>query len=149
MLVLSSEVYRRVAEHLQAAYPNEGVGLLLGHAQGTYPDLRKVATAVLLLPNRSDTGEQYHRYLVTAEEMLDGETEAARQGLDIVGIFHSHPDSPAKPSEYDREFALPWYSYLIVSVQKGHAADANAWVLAEDRSQFGFEKLEIQSQSRQ
>ena len=143
-LIISSDVYARVTAHLQAAYPNEGVGLLLGRADGAYPDLRKTAQAVLALPNRFEASEQHHRYLVTAQDMLDGENEAARLGLDVIGVFHSHPDHPAQASEYDREFALPWYSYLIVSVRNGSAADARAWVLADDRSQFVNEEFKIE-----
>jgi len=146
-LLISSDTYARLTAHLQAAYPHEGVGLLLGHADGAHPDLQKTAQAVLPLPNRFEEGEQHHRYLITAQDMLDGETEAARRGLDVIGVFHSHPDSPAQASEYDREFALPWYSYLIVSVQKGSATDARAWALADDRSQFFEEEFKIESNS--
>ncbi len=144
-LIISRDTFDHITDHLQVAYPNEGVGLLLGHAAGAPPDLRKTARAVFPLPNRFDAGEQHHRYLVTARDMLDAETEAARLGLDIIGVFHSHPDSPAQASEYDRDFALPWYSYLIISVLQGSAADARAWVLADDRSQFVGEAFEIRS----
>ena len=149
-LIIASDAYARITAHLQAAYPNEGVGLLLGHAGGASPDL-KTAKAVLPLPNRFEAGEQHHRYLITAQDMLNGENEASRLGLDVIGVFHSHPDHPAQASEYDREFALPWYSYLIVSlrdgsqsVPKGSAADARAWVLADDRSRFVEEEFKIE-----
>lgn len=143
-LVVSPDLYARITAHLQAAYPNEGVGLLLGRADGASPDLRKTVKAVSLLPNRFDANEQHHRYSITAQDMLDGEDEAARLGLDVIGVFHSHPDHPARASEYDREYALPWYSYLIVSVQNGSAADARAWVLTDDRSQFVEEVFEVE-----
>jgi proteasome lid subunit RPN8/RPN11 len=140
-IIISSELYAQITAHLQAAYPNEGAGLLLGHANGT--ETAKTARAVLPFPNKFESGEQFHRYLITAQDMLNGETEAEKLGLDVIGVFHSHPDHPAQASEYDREYALPWYSYLIVSVCQGRAADARSWVLADDRGRFIEEKVEI------
>lgn len=146
-LTISRDLYARILQHLLAAYPNEGVGLLLGHAGDGKANLEKTAKAVLPLANKFEADEQHHRYSVTAQDMLDGETEAAGLGLDVIGIVHSHPDHPAQPSEYDREFALPWYSYLIVSVQKGAATHARAWVLADDRSQFIEEEFKLEPDS--
>ncbi|MGB8646573.1 MAG: M67 family metallopeptidase [Anaerolineae bacterium] len=143
-LIILPDIYARLVAHLQAAYPNEGAGLLLGHAGGGASGADKTATDVLPLANRFEPGEQHHRYLITAQDMLDGETKAEALGLDVIGVFHSHPDHPAQASEYDREYALPWYSYLIVSIQKGQAADARVWVLADDRSRFLEEPLRIQ-----
>lgn len=135
-LILSHTIYSRLTAHLQAAYPNEGAGLLLGPSTGLSGSVPKRATAEMLFPNRFEAGEQHHRYLITAEDMLAGEAEAERRGLEIIGIFHSHPDHPAQASEYDREYALPWYCYLIVSVQKGLPVDARVWTLTDDRSRF-------------
>ncbi len=67
---------------------------------------------------REDTA-RHNRYLITPQDMLAGEIEADRLGLDVVGVFHSHPDHPNLPSEFDREWALPWFSYLITSVIAG------------------------------
>jgi proteasome lid subunit RPN8/RPN11 len=137
VLTISSGLYSQITAHLQAAYPNEGAGLLLGHADG----VGKVVKAVLPFPNQFEAGEQYHRYLIAAEDMLNGELEAEKLGLDVVGVFHSHPDHPAQASEYDREQALPWYSYLIVSVQGGRAVHARSWVLSDEREKFIEEKI--------
>ena len=139
-LIISPELYYQITAHLQAAYPNEGAGLLLGQANGT--EAAKTVKAVLPLANKFESGEQYHRYLITAQDMLQGEIEAEKLGLDVIGVFHSHPDHPAQASEYDREHALPWYSYLIVSVQKGRAADAHSWVLNDDRAKFVEETIQ-------
>src|SRR3972149_2336452 len=122
-LTISTTLYNQLAAHLLAAYPSEGAGLLLGNANGD----GKTVQSILPFANKFESGEQYHRYLITGEDMLKGETEAENLGLDVIGVFHSHPDHPAQASEYDREFALPWYSYLIVAVPKGSAADAHAW----------------------
>lgn len=143
-LTISADAFERIVTRLRAAYPNEGVGLLLGEVEGAGTDLRKRATAILPLANRFAPDEQHHRYSVTAQDMLDGETEAERLGLDVIGVFHSHPDHPAEASEYDREHALPWYSYLIISVHADAAGDARSWVLADDRSQFFEETLNVE-----
>ncbi len=139
-LHIPNELYTRITAHLQAAYPNEGAGLLLGDANGVGKTVRAIKPFV----NKFEAGEQYHRYLITAQDMLDGEMEAERLGLEVIGVFHSHPDHPSQSSEYDREHALPWYSYLIVSVQKGKAADSRSWVLADDRTQFKEETVSVE-----
>jgi proteasome lid subunit RPN8/RPN11 len=89
--------------------------------------------------SREDSPER--RYLIAPEDMLDAEKEARRLGIDIIGVYHSHPDHPARPSEFDREHAFPWYSYVIVSVQKGEPENLTAWVLKDDRSSFDHEDL--------
>ena len=101
--------------------------------------------AVLTLENRWEGAEQYHRFLLTPQDMLRGEQEAARQGLDVIGIFHSHPDHPAEPSGFDRDWALPWYSYLITTVAHGRAARSRAWQLQDDRSGYIEERLAVQA----
>lgn len=138
-LNIPNEVYARITAHLQAAYPNEGAGILLGVANG----VGKTVKAIRPFTNKFEAREQYHRYLIAAQDVLDGEMEAERLGLEVIGVFHSHPDHPAQASEYDRELALPWYSYLIVSVQKGKAANSRSWVLADDRTHFEEETVSV------
>ena len=75
--------------------------------------------------------------------MLRSEQEAARRGLDVVGVFHSHPDHPNQPSEFDREWAMPWFSYIITSVNEGKAAGSRSWRLADDRSKFEEQEISI------
>ncbi len=131
-LSILPDVYTKLLMHLRAGYPHEAAGLLLGRADGA----RQEAVAAVLLANRFDAAEQYHRFLITAEDMLAGENEAEKLGLDVIGIFHSHPDCPAIASDYDRERALPWYAYLIVSLQGGEPIEARVWRLQDDRSRF-------------
>lgn len=138
-LHLSPAFYAQITAHLQAAYPNEGAGILIGLPDGA----GKTVRAIQPFTNKFETGEQFHRYLITAQDMLAGETEAERLGLDVVGIFHSHPDHPAQASDYDREYALPWYSYLIVSVLQGSAGSARSWILTDDRMKFVEETVEV------
>ena len=139
-LRIARPALERLEAHGAAAYPNEGAGLLLGRAEAD----GKSVVDVLPLDNRWDAGEQYHRFLLTPQDMLRGEQEAARRGLDVVGVFHSHPDHPAEPSGFDRDWALPWYSYVITSVQSGRPAGSRSWLLREDRS--GYEEEDIEGE---
>jgi proteasome lid subunit RPN8/RPN11 len=138
MLIVSASVLRAIQAHGEAAYPNEGAGLLLGQVAAA----DKTVVDILPLDNEWEAGEQYHRYLITPQDMLRGETEAARRGLDVLGIFHSHPDHVAEPSTMDRDWALPWYSYIITSVQKAKAVVSRSWRLREDRTAFDEETIQ-------
>ncbi|MDW8326844.1 MAG: M67 family metallopeptidase [Anaerolineales bacterium] len=140
MLTIRREAIKQIEAHLEAAYPNEGAGLLLGTANGTG---NKRVEAVLPLENRWEGSEQSHRFLLGPQDMLHGEQEAARRGLDVIGIFHSHPNHPAEPSGFDREWALPWYSYLITTVAQGRAMQHRSWLLRDDRSGYDEEELMI------
>jgi proteasome lid subunit RPN8/RPN11 len=82
-----------------------------------------------------------NRYLIPPDEVVRGDRYARERGLDILGFYHSHPNVAARPSEFDREHAWPWYSYVIVSVQEGAAAELHSWVLRDDRSQFEPEEI--------
>jgi proteasome lid subunit RPN8/RPN11 len=140
MLIIPPTVLRAIHSHGEAAYPNEGAGLLLGRADGA--EGGKAVVDILPLANEWEAGEQYHRYLITPQDMLRGEDEAARRGLDIIGVFHSHPDHVAEPSNMDRDWALPWYSYVITSVQKANAVISRSWLLRDDRSAFDEEPIQ-------
>jgi proteasome lid subunit RPN8/RPN11 len=142
MLIIHPDVLHALQVHGEAAYPNEGAGLLLGRA---VEESRTVAD-ILPLDNHWGAEEQSHRYLITPQDMLRGEAEAARRGLDVIGVFHSHPDHPAQPSGFDLDRALPWYSYIITSVQQGRAVVSRSWRLRDDRSQFDEESIGIGDQ---
>ena len=85
-----------------------------------------------------------HRFLITAEEMMQAEFEERRLGLEIVGFYHSHPDHPAKPSDYDRDHALPFYSYIILRVAEGRPELMTSWRLRVSREAFDPEPYEIE-----
>lgn len=136
-LHITEQVLAEIQTHGEQAYPDEGAGLLLGRDDG----VRRVVTDILPLTNAREDQARHNRYLITAEDMLAGEREAMRRGLDIVGVFHSHPDHPNRPSEFDREWALPWYSYVITSVNQSQAAGSRSWRLDDDRQKFTEEKL--------
>ena len=143
MLIIAPSILRAIQSHGETAYPNEGAGLLLGRAA----DGDKTLVDILPLANEWEAGEQYHRYMITPQDMLRGENEAARRGLDVVGIFHSHPDHVAEPSTMDRDWAWPWYSYVITSVQKAKAAGSHSWLLRDDRSAFDEETIQAAPES--
>ncbi len=143
MLEIASEVLKKIHAHGEKAYPEEGAGFLLGKVDG---EQRRV-TAILELVNAREDAARHNRYLLTPQDYLRGEQEADRLNLDVLGVFHSHPDHPSLPSEFDRQWAMPWFSYLITSVQAGRAAGSRAWRLLEDRSQFDEEKIEITNRS--
>jgi proteasome lid subunit RPN8/RPN11 len=84
-----------------------------------------------------------NRFLIDPLDQLRVEKEARVSGLEVLGYYHSHPDHPARPSNYDREHAWPWYSYLIVSVERGVAKDLTCWVMAEEGGMFYPEQVEV------
>jgi len=130
--------------HVEAAYPEESAGLLLGRTDNGL----RVITAIMTLPNAREKSARHNRYLITSRDMLHGEREAMKRGLDIIGVFHSHPDHPNHPSAFDREWAMPWFSYLITSVQNGRAAGTRSWRLTDDRSKFEEEELQVETNKR-
>ena len=87
-----------------------------------------------------------HRYLIAPDDLRRLESEVRAEGLEIVGYYHSHPDHPARPSAFDTEHAWPWYSYLIVRIDRGNAADAASWVLDDERPLMHPESLEVLSE---
>ena len=121
------------------AYPEEGAGLLLGYEK----DGVRFVQSLLKLENAREDTARHNRYLITAANMLQGEKEAEQLGQIIIGIFHSHPDHPNLPSEFDREWAIPWYSYLITSIDNGQAVESKSWRLLDDRSGFSPEDIII------
>jgi proteasome lid subunit RPN8/RPN11 len=138
MIRLEAQHQKAIAAHGEETYPHECCGFLLGRQQ----DGVKVVQEIWPAGNARDDSPQ-NRYLIPPEEMLRAEKESRRRGVEILGFYHSHPDVAARPSEYDRQHAWPWYSYLIVSVLAGQAAELNAWVIPEDQDQFTAEQLEI------
>lgn len=139
---LAAEAIRRNAE---AAYPEEAAGLLLGRIEDG--DLRRVAR-VLPLANEWQAGDRHHRYRLEPLQLMAAEDEADRDGMAIVGIFHSHPDHPAQPSPFDLDQALPFYSYLITRVDSGAAIESRAWRLTDDRGRFDEEPVEFLPEDR-
>jgi len=140
MLRLRAKHTEIVHSHLCRAYPEEGCGVLLGRdLEGD----REVEGVIGFDNVREDS--RHNRYLISPEQFLAAEREARARGLDVIGFFHSHPDHPSRPSAFDLEHAWPFYSYLIVSVERGQVKDAHSWRLTEDRARFEPEDLELAS----
>jgi proteasome lid subunit RPN8/RPN11 len=134
-LSIPLDLLDRIHAHGEQAYPEEGAGFLMGSAGRV--------DRILPLPNVREDAARRNRYLIAPEEYLKAELEADRLGLSLIGVFHSHPDHPNRPSEYDREWAQPFFSYLITSVDRGRAAASRSWRLREDRSRFEPEEFRI------
>lgn len=126
-----------IRSHGEETFPNECCGFMLGKANG---DLRNVAELMRAENDREDEAK-YNRFLITPDAFMRGEKAAREKGLDIIGFYHSHPDAPARPSQYDLDHAWPWYSYVIVSIKAGKADVMTSWVLREDRGAFGEEDI--------
>ena len=146
-LVLDARQLAAIRQHGEADYPYEACGLIGGHAggrsgRGEGGD-RKVAVQLVPLSNaRLDS--RRNRYLIAPEAFRGAEALLVRDGLEVLGVYHSHPDHPAVPSEFDREHAWPWLSYVIVGIARGRAEDARSWTLADDRRAFSEEALIIE-----
>ena len=125
--------------HGREAYPHECCGALLAEPTGD-GDQRHVRDLLPVANERNDS--RHNRFLISSAEVQRLEREARHRGLDLVGVYHSHPDHPAEPSAFDREHAWPWYSYVILEVRGGRVGAIRAWRLAEDRSRFEEEPLE-------
>ena len=135
MLVISSEVVKQISDHVEGAYPEEGAGFLIG-VEG---EVRQI----LPLNNAREDEARHNRFLITPEDYLKAEMKADDLGLSLIGVFHSHPDCPNVPSEYDREWAQPFFSYIITRVDKGKAVNHRSWRLIEDRSKYDEEEIKI------
>jgi proteasome lid subunit RPN8/RPN11 len=138
MLRLSSELEKNIRADGETTYPNECCGVLIGEVDNAGV---KTARRTLTIDNAREDGEQYHRFLITPEDMLGAEQTARALKLDVIGFYHSHPDHPSAPSGYDKDHALPFYSYVIVSVDGGKAQVLTSWELTDDRSDFAQEKI--------
>ncbi len=138
-LEITPDLLAQIHAHGEAAYPEEGAGFLLGAVEGA---ARRV-TAILTLPNAREDEARHNRYLLTPQDVMRAEDEAEARGLELIGVFHSHPDCPNTPSEFDREWAMPWFSYIITRVDAGKAVASRSWRLTHDRSKFEEETLRV------
>ena len=138
VLRLSEVLAERIRANAEAAYPHECCGALLG----TDGDDSREVIDLTPLANRRDDSPR-NRFSITPEDVRAAEKAARERSLELLGWYHSHPDHPAAPSEYDREHAWPWYSYVIVAVEKRQPRHMTSWRLADDRSRFAQEELAL------
>lgn len=134
-----------IRAHGQQTYPNECCGALLGRDSSSLTWEREI-TEILPLKNQHEDSPR-NRFILTPGDVREAEAYSKRSGVELLGWYHSHPDAPARPSEFDREHAWPWYSYVIVSVKAGCAEEMNSWRLVDDRSRYDSEKIEIDNRA--
>ena len=138
-LVLEPRHAASILRHGEADYPAEACGLIGGAVEA---DRKVVVQLVPLANQRTDSAR--NRYLIDPESFRRAQLKLDRDGLDVIGVYHSHPDHPPVPSAFDREHAWPWLSYVIVGVARGRAAELKSWILADDRGGFVAESVTIE-----
>ena len=140
MITIAEKQLAEIREHGVRDYPYECCGLLLGrYAGGT-----KIVRETFPISNAREESAKRNRFLIEPDELLRGERYAREHDLEVVGFYHSHPDSPAVPSQYDLEHAWPTYSYIIVSTSAAAAGDLFSWEQEPDRSRFNQEEIQCQ-----
>jgi proteasome lid subunit RPN8/RPN11 len=142
LIVISGESTEEIRAHGARDYPYECCGLLIGKFEA---DGSKNVLETFAISNAREEAAKRNRFLIQPEELLRGEKYARDKKLDVVGFYHSHPDSPAVPSQYDLEHAWPQYSYIIVTTTSGDTGDFRSWEQRADRTQFDEEQIEIRA----
>lgn len=146
MLKITPAVAQQIADEAEHAYPNECVGLLIGKLDGTdklvsivFPAKNSWAGQVRLAEH-DDPSSQRERFYLDPQDYLRADKAARARGLDVVGVYHSHPDHPARPSDRDRVGAHgaggPSFSFAIQSVEQGRATEFRSWILSADGQHF-------------
>jgi proteasome lid subunit RPN8/RPN11 len=133
-LILAPGVRAAIEQHGREAYPHECCGALLGEGD--------VVRAVHPLPNVTTEGPR-RRFRVDDKDYLAAERTASAAGLTLLGFYHSHPDHPAEPSQYDLDHAFPTFVYPILSVQQGEPAALRAWRLKDDRTGYDEQPIAV------
>ncbi len=138
MIELKQNQEEEIRQHGERDYPYECCGLLIGRFSDGGS---KIVAETYPISNAREEEAKRNRFLIRPEELMRGERHARERKLDVVGFYHSHPDHPAVPSQYDLDHAWPTYSYIIVSVREGQATDLFSWEMEADRSRFNEEGI--------
>jgi proteasome lid subunit RPN8/RPN11 len=136
MIHIETDAWSAMVAHAERQYPNECCGAMLGAIDGE----AKRVTRAFPIENAFD-GPQAERYELRPEDLLAADREARRSGLDLVGIFHSHPDCGAYFSETDLKNSCPWYSFLVLSIQSGKFDHANSFLPNAEQTEANREEL--------
>ena len=128
-----------IRAHGEETFPHECCGFILGRFNGE----DRNAVELLQAENAREDEAQKNRFLIDPRAFMKAEKAAREKGLDMIGIYHSHPNAPARPSQYDLDHAWPLYSYVIVSILEGSADAMTSWLLKDDRSAFDEETIRI------
>lgn len=138
MVRIAKELADRIERHGMQTYPEECCGILLGSSNGD----ERVILDTAELDNVQEENRR-RRFFVTPKQYMQAEKVASERGMELLGFYHSHPDHPAIPSEFDREHALPWFTYIVLAVEKGDAKVMTAWLLSESRDRFNEMHLAV------
>ena len=136
MIEIEAQPWQRMVEHARATYPNECCGAMLGSVS----DGQKRVVEAMPLENAA-AGPKRERYELRPEDLLKADREARSRKMDLVGIYHSHPDCGAYFSETDLKNSCPWYSFVVLSIQKGEFDHANSWLPNADQTAAEKEEL--------
>ena len=136
-IVVNQSCRDDMSAHAEDTFPEECCGTMLGRE--LEDGSREIVQVIRVENTKGENRER--RFLIDPRSLLQAERTAKDAGLDVLGIYHSHPDHPSKWSEFDRVHAMPFWSYLIISCIKGKTANIQSWRLREDRSSFDEEEL--------
>jgi len=136
MILIEDGAWRLMVSHARTTYPEECCGAMLGVIEGG----RKTVRLAVPLENASN-GLRRARYELRPEDLLEADRQARRQGMDLVGIYHSHPDCGAYFSETDLKNSCPWYSFVVLSVRAGEFDHANSWLPNAEQTAAEQEEL--------
>lgn len=139
MISLNEEHIKQIEKHGERTFPNECGGMLIGRFD--FENGKKTVVELLPMENAMAQSQQHNRVLITPKDVLRAERFAREKKLDVIGYYHSHPDHPAIPSQFDLDHALPVWTYIIVSVEGGKAVDLRSWQMENDRSKFNEEEF--------
>src|SRR5689334_17305285 len=140
-LVLTPDQVRQIETEGIEAYPNECCGILFGRDLSDGACIRRIVERLEPMANVWDEAEQKRRFAIDPLALMKAEKSASAEGQAVLGFYHSHPDHPARPSETDRQFGWPYYSYVIVAIANREAVDMTSWVLDEEARTFARQDI--------
>lgn len=138
MIEISAKLINRIKLHGEEVYNEECCGALFGKSSAE----NRTVFDVLEFVNEKLDGRQ-NRFLINPDQYKSAEKLAREKNLELLGFYHSHPDHPAQPSQFDIDHALPWFVYIIISVNNAKANKVTSWILKEDRSEFDNQKIKV------
>lgn len=136
MIRIEPEAWQEMVRHARSTFPNECCGAMLGVLDG---DEKIVKSAVPM--ENAHQGPQEERYELRPEDLLRADREARQAGMDLIGIFHSHPDCDAYFSQTDLKNSCPWYSFVVLSIKNGEFDHANSYLPNADQTAADEEQL--------
>ena len=137
MIKIEDVAWQTMVSHAQSTFPDECCGVMVGKIDGD----AKLVTAAFAVENGAYKGKQEDRYEIRPEDLLAADKKARAEGLDLIGIFHSHPDCDAYFSKTDLENSCPWYSFVVLSVKGGTFDHANSFLPNADQTTAEKEEL--------